>query len=110
MVGQLYVTIPMVVGIVAGFGVDPANAALIGTAFGIAYAAGFLLLSPLSDRYGRKRMILIGLAATAVATVLVGLATSFGFLLTARAVQGLTARCSRSSFADHRKPIWFHAG
>lgn len=90
-VGQLYVTIPMVAGIAADFGIDSANAALIGTAFGMAYAAGFLLLGSLSDRYGRKRMILIGLAATAVATVLVGLATSFGFLLTARAVQGLAA-------------------
>lgn len=90
-VGQLYVTIPMVAGIAADFGVDPANAALISTAFGIAYAAGFLLLGPLSDRYGRKRMILIGLAATAVATVLVGLATSFGLLLAARAVQGFVA-------------------
>lgn len=90
-VGQLYVTIPMVAGIAAAFGVDPAQAALIGTAFGVAYAAGFLLFGPLSDRYGRKRMILIGLIATAVATALVGLATSFGFLLAARAVQGLAA-------------------
>lgn len=90
-VGQLYVTIPMVAGIAAAFGVDPAQAALIGTAFGVAYAAGFLLFGPLSDRYGRKRMILIGLMATAVATALVGLATSFGLLLAARAVQGLAA-------------------
>lgn len=90
-VGQLYVTIPMVTGIAADFGVDPANAALIGTAFGVAYAAGFLLFGPLSDRYGRKRMILIGLIATAVATALVGLAASFGLLLAARAVQGLAA-------------------
>lgn len=90
-VGQLYVTIPMVAGIAAAFGVDPAQAALIGTAFGVAYAAGFLLFGPLSDRYGRKRMILIGLIATAVATALVGLATSFGLLLAARVVQGLAA-------------------
>lgn len=90
-VGQLYVTIPMVTGIAAGFGVDPASAALIGTAFGIAYAAGFLALGPLSDRYGRKRMVLIGLVATAAATALVGLANSFGLLLAGRAVQGLAA-------------------
>ncbi|MGQ3671415.1 MFS transporter [Xanthobacter sp. TB0136] len=90
-VGQLYVTIPMVAGIAAAFGVDPAHAALIGTAFGIAYAAGFLIFGPLSDRYGRKRMILIGLMATAVATALVGLAPSFGLLLAARAAQGLAA-------------------
>lgn len=90
-VGQLYVTIPMVAGIAASFGVDPAQAALVGTAFGMAYAAGFLLFGPLSDRYGRKRMILIGLVATAVTTALVAMADSFGLLLAARAVQGLAA-------------------
>lgn len=90
-VGQLYVTIPMVAGIAVRFGVEPAHAALIGTAFGIAYAAGFLLLGPLSDRFGRKRMILIGLVATAIATTLVAMADDFGMLLAARAVQGLAA-------------------
>lgn len=90
-VGQLYVTIPMVAGIAAHFGVEPAQAALIGTAFGVAYAAGFLLFGPLSDRFGRKRMILIGLVATAIATTLVAMADNFGMLLAARAVQGLAA-------------------
>ncbi|HHV67705.1 MAG TPA: MFS transporter [Ochrobactrum intermedium] len=90
-VGQLYVTIPMVIGIAARFGIEPAQAALIGTAFGIAYAAGFLLFGPLSDRYGRKRMILVGLLATAITTTLVAMADSFGILLAARAVQGLAA-------------------
>ncbi len=90
-VGQLYVTIPMIAGIAARFGVEPAQAALIGTAFGMAYAVGFLLFGPLSDRFGRKRMVLIGLVATAIATTLVAMADSFGMLLAARAVQGLAA-------------------
>lgn len=89
--GQLYVTIPLVGAIADRFAVNPAHAALIGTAFGIAYAAGFLLFGPLSDRYGRKRMILIGLVATAFATVLVAIANKFGLLLAARALQGLAA-------------------
>lgn len=90
-VGQLYVTIPMVAGIAASFNIEPGNATLIGTAFGVAYAAGFLLLGPLSDRFGRKRMVLIGLVITAVATTLVGIASSFGLLLAGRAAQGLAA-------------------
>ncbi len=90
-VGQLYVTIPLIAGIAARFGVEPAQAALVGTAFGIAYAAGFLFFAPLSDRFGRKRMILIGLTATALATTLVGVADSFKVLLAARTMQGLAA-------------------
>jgi len=90
-VGQLYVTIPLVGEIASRFAVDPAQAALSGTAFGLAYAAGFLIFGPLSDRYGRKRMILIGLAVTTLATALVGMAGNFGFLLVTRAVQGLAA-------------------
>ncbi|TAH66047.1 MAG: MFS transporter [Rhodopseudomonas palustris] len=90
-VGQLYLTIPLVAAIGAQFGVEPGEAALSGTAFGIAYAAGFLIFGGLSDRFGRKRVIVLGLAATALATLLVGLMPSFGWLLAARALQGLCA-------------------
>ncbi|MGO4834387.1 MFS transporter, partial [Rhizobiaceae sp. 2RAB30] len=88
-VGQLYVTVPLTAGVAARFGVEPAQAAMVGAAFGIAYAAGFLFFAPLSDHFGRRRMILIGLTATALATTLVGVADSFGALLAARTVQGL---------------------
>lgn len=90
-VGQLYVTIPLVADIAGRFGITPANAVLSGSAFGFAYAAGFLIFGPLSDRYGRKRVILAGLIATAVATFLVGLAPNFAMLLSARAIQGFAA-------------------
>ncbi|MFP3700406.1 MFS transporter, partial [Burkholderia sp. SIMBA_013] len=86
-VGQLYVTIPLVTDIAGRFGITPANAVLSGSAFGFAYAAGFLIFGPLSDRYGRKRVILVGLIATALATFLVGLAPNFAILLSARAIQ-----------------------
>lgn len=90
-VGQLYVTIPLIGDVAARFGIEPASATLTGSAFGFAYAAGFLIFGPLSDRHGRKRVILLGLAAMALATVLVGLAPNFGALLATRAVQGLAA-------------------
>lgn len=90
-VGQLYVTIPLAGEVATRFGVEPTRAAFIGSAFGFAYAAGFLVFGPLSDRHGRRRVILFGLVATALATALVGLAQSFGLLLAARTVQGLAA-------------------
>ncbi|WP_192800296.1 MFS transporter [Brucella anthropi] len=90
-VGQLYVTIPLVSDIASRFSVAPGSAALAGSAFGFAYAAGFLIFGPLSDRYGRKRVILAGLVVTALVTLLVATVQSFGLLLAARAVQGLAA-------------------
>lgn len=90
-VGQLYVTIPLVGDIASRFAVEPSRAALAGSAFGIAYAAGFLVFGPLSDRYGRKSVLVVGLVATGLTTALVGFASGFGFLLVARALQGLAA-------------------
>lgn len=90
-VGQLYVTIPLVSDIASRFGVAPGSATLAGSAFGFAYAAGFLILGTLSDRYGRKRVILTGLVVTALVTLLIGAVQNFGLLLAARTVQGLAA-------------------
>lgn len=90
-VGQLYVTIPLTADIAARFSVSSEIAALAGTVFGVVYALGVLIFGPLSDRYGRRRVIVIGLATTALTTALAGLAPSFALLLAARAAQGLAA-------------------
>ncbi|MFE3839223.1 MFS transporter [Pseudogemmobacter sonorensis] len=90
-VGQIYMVIPLIEDIAARFDVSPANAGFVGTAFGFAYAAGFLVFGPLSDRFGRRRVIVLGLIATALATLLVAFAQNFGLLLAARAVQGFAA-------------------
>lgn len=90
-VGQLYVTIPLVADVAVRFAVAPEQASLIGSAFGFAYATGFLVFGPLSDRFGRRRLILLGLTVTALATVVVGWAQSFEMLLAARVMQGFVA-------------------
>lgn len=90
-VGQLYVTIPLVGDIAGRFAVEQGVAAFAGSVFGLAYAVGVLVLGPLSDRHGRRRLILFGLVATAAATLLVGMARGFELLLAARAVQGFVA-------------------
>jgi EmrB/QacA subfamily drug resistance transporter len=53
---------------------------------------GFLMLGGrVADRLGRRRVFMAGVALFSVASLVCGLATSSGWLVTARAVQGLGA-------------------
>lgn len=90
-VGQLYATIPLTPWIQQRYGLDAPSAALAGSAFGFAYAISFLVCGPLSDRFGRGRVILAGMVALSLATLLAGAAPSFPALLAARALQGTVA-------------------
>jgi MFS transporter, YNFM family, putative membrane transport protein len=87
-VGQLYVAIALMADLEARFAVTATSAALTGSAFGIGYAAGFLALGTLSDRYGRRPVLVTGVMATAVATAAVAAAPSFPLLIAARLIQG----------------------
>lgn len=58
------------------------------TAYSLAFGGLLLLGGRLSDRFGRKRMLLIGLIGFAGASAAGGAATNFGMLVAARAVQG----------------------
>ncbi|GGH45307.1 multidrug effflux MFS transporter [Microbacterium album] len=55
----------------------------------VGLAAGQLLLGPLSDRFGRRRPMLIGLAAFAVLSLACAFAPTIETLLIARAAQGI---------------------
>ena len=57
----------------------------------IAYAAMALFHGPLSDAYGRRRVILTGVAVFALATIGCALSQDIGQLLLFRALQGLSA-------------------
>jgi EmrB/QacA subfamily drug resistance transporter len=58
------------------------------TAYALAFGSLLLLGGRLGDMFSRKRVFITGLIGFAVASALGGAATSFGMLVTARALQG----------------------
>ena len=60
-------------------------------AFMLAFAFGQLLVGPLADRYGRRAVLIAGLAVFTLSGWLCAIATNIDFLLGARFVQGLGA-------------------
>jgi MFS family permease len=91
---QVYVAIPLAPEVGRALGGRGAAAAL-GTAYSIAYAFGILVLGTLSDRYGRKAIIVPGMAALAVATAALAAASSLPVVRCCAALRGLWRRASR---------------
>ena len=88
---SLYVTVPLVPVIAEAFNVGADRAAWAGSAFSVFFAAGCLFFGRLSDRTGRRRMIVVGMAVLALATLLIGLIDNFTMLLLLRSLQGAAA-------------------
>lgn len=61
------------------------------TAFLAGLAAGQLLIGPLSDRFGRRKPLVLATAITVAVTVVCALAPTIWLLVAMRFVQGLTA-------------------
>lgn len=90
---QLYAAIPLLGFVRDDLGSDVTFA--LSASFSLSYAVGFLIWGPVSDRYGRKKVLVLGLLALATTTIAAGLAPSVPALGVARSLQGLAA----SSFA-----------
>jgi DHA1 family bicyclomycin/chloramphenicol resistance-like MFS transporter len=87
------VFVPSIPGLVAYFRSDLATVQLALTLYFIAIAAGQLVYGPLSDRYGRRPVLLGGLAIYVAASIGCALAPTIEALIAARMVQALGA-CS----------------
>ncbi|MFD9220221.1 hypothetical protein ACFWDI_09450 [Streptomyces sp. NPDC060064] len=68
MAGQMYTVLALLHPMATSFGTTPCQDTWTATAFGFAYAAGFLLADPLSDRYRSCAVITAGLVAATAAT------------------------------------------
>jgi DHA1 family bicyclomycin/chloramphenicol resistance-like MFS transporter len=73
------------------FGVDETSVQLMLTAFIIPFAAALPFVGPLSDRFGRRPLIVGATALFFVSNLLAALAPTFGWLMAARVLQGLAA-------------------
>ena len=66
----------------------------------VAYLLGITCLTVvagrLGDRFGRRRLLLLGLGLFALASLLCALAPTIGWLIAARALQGIAAACMLS--------------
>lgn len=91
-VSNVYTMIPLIGKLSSEFHVPTATAAWAGSSiFSLFYAIGFLIFGPISDRFGRKQVLVPGMIALSASTLLVSFAQSIHSLLYFRALQGFAA-------------------
>ena len=86
---QLYAAIPLLTPV--GEALGGSATFTLSTGYGLCYAVGFLLWGPVADRYGHRRVMLIGLCLLVFTTLACGFATSLPALALARGAQGFVA-------------------
>lgn len=88
---SLYVTIPLISLFTDLFSITPSQAAAAGSVFSLGFAIGCLVYGALSDKYGRKKVIVIGLMALTVISLLLGMVNQFAWIIVLRGLQGAAA-------------------
>lgn len=81
------IILPSFPAIGAGLGISDAQLGLTLSTFFVVFAIGQLVVGPLSDRYGRRKLVIGGLLLFAAGGVMCALAPDLGWLVLGRAVQ-----------------------
>ena len=89
--GSLNIMVPAIPGLVAKFKTDPAYVQLTISLYLTGLASAQLVFGPLSDRFGRRPVVLAGLGLAALASTAAIFAWSIAGLVGARLVQSLGA-------------------
>jgi DHA1 family bicyclomycin/chloramphenicol resistance-like MFS transporter len=90
------IMLPALPEIVGAYGVAaPNDRQLVVTAYLVGFAAGQPFHGPLSDRFGRKPVLSVGLLIFAAGALMAIAAPSFAWMLAARALQGFGAAAPR---------------
>lgn len=81
---SLYVTIPLIALFSDFFNASLAQSAATGSIFSVGFAIGCLLFGAISDKYGRKKVIFIGLLALSIISFSLGFVGSLFWLVILR--------------------------
>ena len=105
---SLHVLLPALPAIASAMQVGPHAAQLLISLSILAIALGNLTVAPLSDRYGRRTIVLFGLALFVLGSAAGIVADSLGMLVAARVVQafggGAAMSVMRATILDHFGP------
>jgi len=88
---SMYITIPLTSVFSEEFQITLDQTSWIGSSFSLCYALGCLLYGPISDKYGRKVLMVTSISVLTVVTFMIGFVHSYHALVFLRAVQGLVA-------------------
>ncbi len=88
---SLNLLVPAIPGLVAKFGADLESVQLTVSLYILGLAAAQLVFGPLSDRFGRRPVVLVGLAIATIASTAAIFAAGIASLIVARVAQSLGA-------------------